>query len=247
MAFGGDDAAGFYRVLSILPQNSGLVGSLLFDIDYDYNTSTYSVANTINNLYEARFSKYQRATATIEFVESELEGRSVSVPIGTKELFDVLVVHQPNIKDIQDLLLSPDERILCADYLVKAALPCFVTVKLKIARKDVTKEFPIDLLKQDIFKYINSLKFGDVLYASAIVDICHNYDIKTVQLPIKLTGEIYSDHSTLVTINSTDSLVIPTKLNLGISKKTVVFVSNYFSQTFDPGSNLTDAIGIEII
>lgn len=247
LSLGVDDAAGFYRILSILPQNQQLTGSLEFTPTYNYSTSGYQIANLVNNLYEGRFTKYQTADVTFTFDELTLDGVSQAYAIGTKVPFDVWVVGQPDIKGIQDFLLSNDERITCADYLVKAALPCFVTVNLTIVRNDPTVDFPVDLLKQDIFKYINSLSFGDSVHASAIINICHKYDIKNVRLPIQLTGAIYTDHSTLLTISSTDVLTIPTKLDLGVSPKTTIFVSNYFDTLSDPGVNITDAIGIEIV
>lgn len=247
LSLGPDDAAGFYKIISILPQNVGLTGSLDFTVTYDYDNTSYTTANVLNNKYEARFSKYQTAEVALTFDETSIDDVSTEVAVGTMQYFDVLVSYQPNIKDIQNYLLDPDNRILCADYLVKAALPCFVTVNLKLVRKDSTKSFPIDLLKQDIFKYINSLKFGESLYASSIIDLCHNYDIKTVQLPVRLVGDIFSDHSSVIRITSNDVLTIPSKLTVGISDKTTIFVSNYFNQDVDPGTNITDAIGIEVI
>ena len=246
ISFGQDDAAGFYKVISILPKDSGLLGSLTHTIEYDYSNSG-TPSNILNNKYEARFTKYQTAVATVEFDETSLDDRSEEVPVGTQELFDVIVSRQPDIKEIQDLLLSTGERIPCADYLVKATLPCFVTINLKLVRKDSTQDFPVDLLKQDIYNYVNSLKFGEDLHASAIINICHKYDIRNVQLPLKLTGDIFTDHSTIIKISSPDVLTIPTKLTMGVSKKTTSFVLNYFNQDTDPGSNLTDAIGIELI
>lgn len=240
-------APGFYRVISVLPHESGHSGSLEFTATFDYDTSAFKIANTLNNKYEARFTKYQTVSLAVAFNEDLFDDRSVQVPIGTQEFFEVLVAYQPNIKDLQDLLLNSNERILCADYLVKAALPCFVTINLSLVRKDKSREFPVDKLKQAIFEHVNSLSFGESLHASNIIDICHNFGVKNVNLPIKMTGEIFTDHSTLIRVESTDVLEIPTKLAMGVSSKTTTFVSNYFNQGFDPGANITDAIGIEVI
>lgn len=247
ISLGKDDSPGFYKIISILPQGTDLTGSLEFTASYDYDTAGYEITNLLNNKYEARFTKYQTAEVDVLFDETSIDDRSEEVAVGTQEFFDVLVSLQPNIKEIQDSLLSADSRIACADYLVKAALPCFVTVNLKLTRNDPTVDFPVDLLKQDIYNYINSLDFGEPLHASAIINLCHKYDIKNVQLPLRLTGDIFSDHSTVVKITSSDVLEIPTKLSVGISPKTTVFISNYFAQSADPGVNITDAIGIEVV
>lgn len=238
------DVAGFYRIISILPVDQNLTGSLIFTPDFSYSNTGFKTTNLVNNKYEARFSKYQTASVIFDFEETTYD-----LPvkgIGDSAEFDVLVTGQPNIIDLQNVFLDNDERVVCADYLVKAMLPCFVTVGLKLERTDSYSDFPVDKLKQDIFKYINNLKFGEDLYASKIIDLCHNYQVKKVKLPIKLSGDIYTDHSTVINITSKDVLSIPEKLSSGVSKKTTGFIANYFNTGQDPDINITDAISIEV-
>lgn len=239
------DVPGFYRIISILPADQDLTGSLINTVEYDYNNSVFPVTNLINNKYEARFSKYQTASVVIDFEESEYEMNSILIG-GTTD-FDILVTYQPNLGEIQNLFLDPEERILCADYLVKAMIPCFVSVDLTLERKDSFTAFPLDKLKQDIYKYINSLKIGEDLQSSKIIDLCHNYNVKKVRLPIKVTGEIYTNHSTTLSITSKDTLSIPNNFPMGVSKKTTGFISNYFNTGVDPNVNITDAIDIKVL
>lgn len=236
-------AAGFYRIISILPKDTDLTGTLEFDTEFDYNNSIFTETNLINNKYEGRFTKYQTATVTFTLDESVYDLPIKSV--GDEMIFNVLVTYQPNIADIQNIFL--ENRILCADYLVKAMIPCFVSIDLKLERNNTFSDFPVDLLKQDIYKYINGLKIGEDLQASKIIDICHNYDIKRVKLPIKLSGEIFTNHSTTININSRDVLSIPTNYSMGISKKTTGFIVNYFNTGVDPDVNITDAISITVV
>jgi hypothetical protein len=243
MSFDYKEAAGFYRIISILPENSGLTGTLEFETVFNYDNSIFKDTNLLNNKYEARFTKYQTAEVTFTFDESVYD-----LPIkgiGEEGLFSVLVTYQPNIADIQDLFLT--NRILCADYLVKAMLPCFVSIDLKLERNNSFGSFPTDLLKQDIYKYINGLKIGEDLQASKIVDLCHNYDVKRVKLPIKLSGEIFTNKDTIININSKDVLSIPSNYSLGVSKKTTGFIVNYFNSGVDPEVNITDAISITVL
>lgn len=228
-----EDVPGFYRVISLLPTGSQDSGSLLFTPTYGYSTANLDTINVVNNVYEARFSKYQTCELSFSYssTESSLD-------------FDLLCSYQPLIGELQDLFLTSDERIICADYLVKAALPCYVTVNLKVHRKNSTIELPVDKIKQDIYNYINGLKFGEELHASAIVDICHNYDVRYVELPIKLSGEIYTNRSTLIKITNSDVLTIPSKINYGVSDKTTIFVCDYFRNSDD--NRLSDAINIEV-
>lgn len=234
-----NDVPGFYRVISVLPSGAGLTGTLVNTVTYDYSLSGFVPANTINNVREARFSKYQTATIAFEYQSSE-----------TNLDFDVVVSYQPNIGEIQDLFLSSDERIACADYLAKAALPCFVSVGLTVQRKNPNVELPVEKIKQDIYNYINSIKFGEKLYTSKIIDICHNYDIQYVKFPINVSADIYTDSSTVISLKSTDTLSIPTDLSVGVSPKTTLFFADYFkSGASDVYSlnNMSESISIEVI
>jgi hypothetical protein len=230
-----NDVPGFYRVIAILPEESNLSGSLEFTQTFDYSLDNLTSINTVNDKYEGRFTKYQTCELAFEYAH----------PSGaTSADFDLLISYQPNIGDIQDLFLSGEERIMCADYLVKAALPCYVSVGLKVHRKSTTTEFQADKLKQDIYNYVNNIKFGEALYASEIINLCHNYGVKYVETPIKLVGEIYTNKSTIISVANNDVLTIPTKLSSGVSPKTTVFITDYFKNSDD--NRLSDAINIEV-
>ena len=146
--------------------------------------------------------------------------------------------------DIQNIFLSSTERIICADYLVKSALPCYVSMRLKLHRKNNSITLPIESIKQDIFNYVNSIPFGESLYVSHIIDICHKYDVKYVELPLVVNGEIYTNAGTTISISDSDILAIPTKLSSGVSSKTTAFFIDYFS--LQTPNKLTDSIGIDV-
>lgn len=239
LSLGKNDVPGFYRIVSILPSGKGLTGTLLNTPVFNYSTAGVIPTNVVSNVREARFTKYQTCNVTFEYLVSD-----------TTLDFDIVLAYQPNIKDIQDLFLNSDERIACADYLVKAVLPCFVSVGLRVHRRNPKVELPIDKIKQDIYNYINTIPFGDNLHVSKIIDICHNYDVLYVEFPIKLTGDIYTDSSTVLSISSTDLLVLPTDLSVGVSPKTTVFFADYFKTgTSDllNKNSMSESISIEVI
>lgn len=230
-----NDVAGFYRIIAITPVNSALSGSLLFTQTFGLSTNNLSPVNNITDLYEARFTKYQTCNVLFDYQD----------PSGaTTADFDFLISYQPNILDIQTLFLSPNEQIVCADYLVKAAIPCYVSVDLKLHRRNASVELPVDKIKQDIFNYINNIRFGEHLYVSNIIDICHNYDVKYVELPVTLTGEIYTNHSSLISIKDNDILRIPNRVDVGVSEKTTIFITDYFRSEDD--NRMSDAISITV-
>jgi hypothetical protein len=237
--------AGFYRVFSIVPDTAQLTGGTfpITNVVYGYRSFETGINNVINNYKDARFTKYQTATVTFKYDESP------GLAVGSTLNFIVSAYYQPNIGEIQDLVSSSAERLACADYLIKATLPCFVELELTLAKdnpNDTYTSLNINNLKQDLFTYINTIPFGETVHASKIVTICHNYNISRVELPITMTGNILCNDGSSLKITGGDYLEIPTDISLGVSPKTTQFFINYYD-TSTGGTNVVDNIGITLI
>lgn len=231
-----EDACGFYRVIAVSPQNEALLGSLSFTSTFDFSTANLDTINSVTTLPEARFTKYQTCDIVVDYTPASPDFSGY---------FDVLVSYQPFLGEIQELFLTSNERIACADYLVKAVHPCFVSIGLKVHKNNSASVIPVESLKQDIYSYVNRLPIGERLQASNIIDICHNYDIKYVEMPIILQGEIYSNTSSTVSISGVESLSIPSRPEIGISPKTTAFVIDYFRA--DGDNRMVDGISIDVL
>lgn len=236
------EAPGFYRVVSIVPQSTTLYlgGTLVFSPPVFRKTRIPGERN--NELYsdsDARFTKYQAASVTFQY----------TLPVGvTNPIFVVSLLHQPNIKEMQDLLLLDSDRDACADYLVKAVVPCMVSMELTLIKKRATDTYEylnLGQLKKDIFTYVNTIPFGQDLDASSIVNLCHNYDIKKVEMPIKLTGNILCPDGTTLSISSSDTLAIPYNLSKGVTSKTTLYFIDYY-RIVNGVVNPVDNIGLTI-
>jgi hypothetical protein len=245
----GADIPGFYRIISIIPASTvlNLTGSLVFSIVYGRTTYPGERNNELFSVADARFTKYQTAALTFTY-----DGYP-AVAEGEYADFILEAAYQPNILEIQDLLLSDAERLACADYLVKAVTPCMVSLNINLVKKKPTDDaasLGLTQLKKDIFNYINTIPFGGELYASTIIDLCHNYDIKRVDLPIKMSGVILyvNDDGTSGAryLDDSDVLTIPTELSKGISPKTTAYFIDYYDAT-DPNSSVIDNIGLSIV
>jgi hypothetical protein len=221
------DAPGFYAVKAIIPKSAiSLGGTLVFaQPKYGYALYADQRKNEINSAADARFTKYQTAEVTFTYSESPV------LPVDSALPFEVHVTYQPNITEMQDLLLSDAQRLACADYLIRAAVPCEVSLNINLKKKRSTDTFDslnLQQLKQDIFTYINGLKFGEELYASNIVDLCHNYDIKRVDLPITMTGVINCPDGSVLQLTDSDVLSIPNRLDKGVTAKTTLYFIDYY-------------------
>jgi hypothetical protein len=228
---------GFYDVASVTTSGGGIVGSQDFTLAYGYDTTSYANKNSIASAQEARFTRYQTCTVVINNYKT-------SASAGATETFSLELVYQPNISDVQTLFLDEDNRIPCADYLVKGIVPCNVSVNLVLVKSSSLDTLDTTPIKAEIFNYINSQPIGGTIDASQIVKICHKYNIKRVDLPVKLKGAISIPTSVTgekLFIEDADSLQIPARADLGITGNTTAFFINYFDE------NGVETIGIKVI
>jgi len=241
------EVPGFYNIVSITPDvvNIDLGGTLLQKTPTAYGYSYYPEKrnNELYGVIDARFTKYQTAAVTLDYADPG------NAEIGSKAYFLMQVSYQPNIAEMQDVLLSDTERLACADYLVKAVIPCMVSLNIQLLKKRPTDTFEslnIQQLKKDIFLYVNTIPFGEELHASRIVDICHNYDIRRVDLPINMSGVILCPDGTSLNISGNDVLTIPHNLAKGVTPKTAAYFIDYYR--IENGQvNPVDNIGLNIV
>ena len=240
------DIPGFYKIKSIIPTdiNTSLAGSLeILDVVFSYSKYAGIRNNDISDEIAARFTKYQTAVVTFKYDSTDTS---------TTKDFIVTAAAQPQILEMQNLLLSDEQRLACADYLIKGVIPCEVSVEIKLLAKryvDTFDSLNLGALKKDIFNYINGLDFGEELSASKIIDICHNYDIKRVDLPIVMRGEILcaSNRQKTISLYGEDLLTIPEDLANGISPKTTLYFADYYRQLTDGSYQAIDNIGITLV
>jgi hypothetical protein len=254
------DVPGFYNIRSILPVSTNVnLGGTINPSSLVYSYSLYSPDQRNNELsnynavygnpdnasivQNARFTKYQ--TAAIEFESSYFP----EVEIDKTASFEVTVAYQPFIADMQNLMLSDSNRLACADYLVKAVVPCMVSLNIKLLKKrviDTYESLKLGDLKAELFNYINTLPFGEDLQASNIVDICHNYDIKRVDLPISMTGLILCPDGSSIELQNEDILTIPNLPKRGVSPKTTMYFIDYYRNVGGQVQPI-DNIGLSIV
>ena len=237
---------GFYDVVSVLTDNNQL-GNLQHNVVYGFSEEGPTTDNNfVPNATIARFSIRQTADILVKvpiaLVPLNTDGDPAPID------FIVTFAHLPYIKEIQNLFLSSADRIACADYFVKAIVPCLVSVKVTLTRKYPFQEIPVAMIKKDIFNYITSLSINEPLKASKIIDICHNYNVAQVSLPIHLEGVIVPptiNHNDRIVINSEDQLIVPTQLDVGVSPRNTAFFASYADEEIF--KDVVTSIGIIVV
>jgi hypothetical protein len=236
------DAPGFYYIQSIIPKTTDIsFGGTLIIKNTTFGHSIFYGQRNNEGLTDrdARFSKYQTATVTFQY----------EAPANVTELdFELHILGQPNLLEMQDLLLIDSQRLACADYLVKAVVPCLVTMQINLVKKnpiDTYASLNLQQLKKDIFNYVNTIPFGEQLYASNIIKLCHNYNIKRVDLPIAMSGQILAPDGSVIYLNSDDALLMPYDIPKGVSPKTTNYFIDYY-RVENGAVQPIDNIGINI-
>lgn len=194
------------------------------NVTFAYSLTDDAEEALLSTTMHGRFSKYQKVTIT---------GSETPTVTGYR---------MANVEAIQDLLNEPENRQVGANYLVKGVVPCIVTVGLTLlqnASKPITDDVK-NAIRTDIATYIHALTFGEAMIASRLIDICHNYSqVKAVQLPLLLQGDIWLPTTTVVcdansqsetadtyTLKGNNTLTIPDNSELrayGVSSKNTLF------------------------
>ena len=211
-------SAGAYLISAVLPPaslslttagtaNAGTSSSLLGS--YALGPQTYgfdaeasaAAGNPVGSAAEAAFSVY--STLTCQFTVAPTD-RTLDPTLAV----NVQTVGQPGIPAIQALLDDPDTRAACADYLVRAAVPCFCNVSpvtvYAAASVDPT------VLRTALYAAITGTEPGTPLLADALVLALRNVPgVTRVDLPLRLAGRIYAPDGTTIDLASQNALVIP--------------------------------------
>ena len=88
-------------------------------------------------------------------------------------------------------------------------------------------------LTQALQDYINSIPMGTELYVSKLIDIAHTYKVSKVMLPVTVTGQVWTPAGPVITLTSTDSLVIPALYSQGMSANNTAFFIDQSSITLE--------------
>ena len=157
---GKDEFPGFYEVRRIY--RSSHLGS--FQIVEDirgFDLTDEGHLPDIQTAEEAAYTSYQ--TASIRFSVEE-----PGVAVGTSQSFQLDLVYLPQIAEIQRMLNLYENRSQTADILVKAPVPCFVTVEVSILKQSFNDAPDPSAIQIAVAQAINRLGFGDSIFTSAL-------------------------------------------------------------------------------
>ena len=167
-----NEATGFYRVDAIKPVGSINAGSLQITEDIrNVNLGSADFTPFFGSAAEAVYTAYQ--TAVIRFIDEAVPVSNMTEGSSTND-YDVYLSYIPAIGDIQSFISARQRRTPGGDYIVRAAIPCFVAATINIKyRPDkllVTDEL-VRSAKIAVAAAVNKVDFSaEKLSSSVVID-----------------------------------------------------------------------------
>lgn len=221
-----DDAPAFYDIVAIqLPTATDLAGSytILEDIrDNDLTAIEGELKPDIADSLESAFTRYQ--TAVIRFKDTDTLTASLSELTSTA----TYVIHVRGFGDIagiQSLLSSRHYRGLFGDILVKAPVPCFVSLGFTLFGAADAEQPDVTALKSALVRYINSTQFTGRLFASDLTKVVYDNVPSGISVSnIDMIGRLLAPDGTHQVLHSAAVLEIPFRPAIMVSSRTTAFI-----------------------
>jgi len=209
-----EDLDGFYRVKSV--QASGGPEVLASDLTITYamsNDGDYPYLSQVDHVFYSVF-----ITVLIELDYPDLVGDSVDFTIKVEQMGD--------LRAIQDYMSSLPIRNRAQDLLIKAPVPCFLSIEMSVNLEGTSGTIDLDEVKAAVAEAMNDLPIGRGLVSAS--DIA--YVIKSqfpgyiLDLPIRMEGTNVMPDGSIVTTPSVDGeLKAPVDEDLGVSARNTAF------------------------
>jgi hypothetical protein len=222
-----DDLPGFYDVSEIKLSNAlntqGTYEVTTLTRGYDISELTSSeFLPDIESAGEASFSRFQ--TAVVQFRDTDTATASLTPGVSTAD-YSVTLRGMPQIAAMQSYVSARSQHHFGADVLVRAPLPCFLSLTFGIQLTPGTATPDVDEIAVALSQAVNTFGFTGRLPAAYLASIVHDYlPTKAYVGAIDMLGRILTTLGTYRYIRSTDTLYIPDLPVLGVTGRTTSFV-----------------------
>jgi uncharacterized phage protein gp47/JayE len=221
-----DDAPGFYEVDQVINKGADPAADSGYEIQsvlrgINLAAEAGQIVPDIINAVEGAFTRFQ--TAVVRFINTDIPAAGLTVN-SSKRDFDIYVTAVPLIRDVQAFCSSRDVRNLTGDVLVRAPIPCFLTVSCEIQQSSESLELDLNAIRNAIATRINALVFPTQLNASTVAAVIHSF-LTTQQAigPIELFGRILLPDGTETFARSTGVLELPDRYDVMATGNTIAF------------------------
>jgi hypothetical protein len=217
-----DIAPGFYEVSSIrnLADPVDFAGLRITSDVRGVDLSGDGWRPDILTVLEGTFTRWQ--TATIKFEDNATD--TTDMTVGDKRDYIVNLLVSPLILELQDFLGSDTVRPLSADVLVRAVIPCILTINATILRSEDESAPDLDAIRIALRNYVSRLDFPGALYASQLVDtIYDSLSGNHVVSSLVMQGKILKPDGTSLILRDTTVITIPNAPSVYVTPRTTAF------------------------
>lgn len=217
-----DEAAGLYEMANIrVTGDTSSSGG--FTVVSDVRTLDLTGAIFVPDIVTVAEGMYSRfLSAVIQFHDTETSYATLAV--GATALYDLEARGLPLIADLQDYVSGRDVNSYGTDCLVRAPIPCIVTLSLTIHKRSGDPDPDVTSIAAAIATAVNLTPFEGRLFASALQDVIVSFlaaDQKVSSIDM-LGRLLYPDRSTHY-LHDEEVLIVPDEPAAFVTARTVQF------------------------
>jgi hypothetical protein len=217
-----DDAPGFYRVTRVAPPGRppGEGGLPIVVETRGVDLSGPGWHPDLAGTRDGAYSRYQ--TAVVRFLDDSQPLGDLAV--GATRDYAVAALVLPDIAAVQAFLGDRDRRPLGGDVLVRAPVPCFLSVSFEVRRPAAAAVPDTDAIRAAVAAAVNRTGFAGRLAASTVVEaILPALDAHVTVGPIDLFGRVRRPDGTIRYLRDTAELVAPHEPDRMVTARTTCF------------------------
>lgn len=216
-----DEAPGYYRVENILPL--GAAEQPGFEVVSDERGVDLSGTGLLPDVVgdEGVYTRYQ--TAVVRFFVTDDLADGLVVNESTRD-YAVTLSALPKLAELQDFLCSRGVIDPAGDVLVKAPLPCFVSLTFNVYLPSGVADLNPAEIAAAVAADVNRQGFTGALYASTISDRVHDFlPAGSAVSAVEMFGRIRLPSGRYRYLRSTEALHVPTVPAEQLSGRTCAF------------------------
>jgi hypothetical protein len=131
----------------------------------------------------------------------------VEVPLASvNETITMDITSFFGLNSIQSAITSEEQRVVCADYLVRAFEPVYIDIEV-----DMRSSVNTDEAVKDLEDYIKSIPNGGVIYMASIISIIQAAGVTNFMMPITARA---TAHSKYINYKSNDPMITDREVSL---------------------------------
>lgn len=219
-----DEVPAFYDVAQIIKDVAQIETNGYEVVADSRSYSTAAGDPVIMDSLHAVYSGFQ--TATIRFLDTDTLVTSLVNGESTAD-YVLSVRVMPQIADIQEYIAARKRGPTMADVLVKAPVPCDISLNITIAKHPNQSAPDIAAIQNAVAKSINTAGFVGKLTVASIADVVHGYLSAGMAVTfIQISGSILAPTGNRFVLRSQSVVTVPDKPTELVTGRTTVFIAD---------------------